>query len=62
MPYNRLRGFEKDKIGPKDGEDYVEEIQAITPQQVQAVARKYLVPSHLTITHLIPSQADNQGA
>ena len=23
MPYNRLRGFEKDKIGPKDGEDYV---------------------------------------
>ena len=23
MPYNRLRGFEKDKIGPKDGNDYV---------------------------------------
>ena len=23
MPYNRLRGFEKDKIGPKDGTDYV---------------------------------------
>jgi len=23
MPYNRLRGFEKDKIGPKDGSDYV---------------------------------------
>ncbi len=23
MPYNRLRGFEKDKVGPKDGEDYV---------------------------------------
>ena len=23
MPYNRLRGFEKDKIGPKDGDDYV---------------------------------------
>ena len=23
MPYNRLRGFEKDKIGPIDGNDYV---------------------------------------
>ena len=23
MPYNRLRGFEKDKIGPKDGSDYI---------------------------------------
>ncbi len=23
MPYNRLRGFEKDKIGPLDGTDYV---------------------------------------
>lgn len=23
MPYNRLRGFEKEKVGPKDGADYV---------------------------------------
>ena len=23
MPYNRLRGFEKDKVGPKDGSEYV---------------------------------------
>ena len=23
MPYNRLRGFEREKIGPKDGEDYI---------------------------------------
>ncbi len=23
MPYNRLRGFEREKVGPKDGEDYV---------------------------------------
>ncbi len=23
MPYNRLRGFEKDKVGPKDGDDYI---------------------------------------
>jgi len=23
MPYNRLRGFEKNKVGPKDGTDYV---------------------------------------
>ena len=23
VPYSRLRGFEKDKIGPKDGSDYV---------------------------------------
>ena len=23
IPYNRLRGFEKDKVGPKDGTDYI---------------------------------------
>ena len=23
MPYSRLRGFEKEKIGPKDGADYI---------------------------------------
>ncbi len=23
MPYNRLRGFEREKIGPKDGDDYI---------------------------------------
>ena len=23
IPYNRLRGFEKGKVGPKDGDDYV---------------------------------------
>ena len=23
MPYNRLRGFERGKVGPKDGEDYI---------------------------------------
>ncbi len=23
MPYGRLRGFEKEKVGPKDGEDYI---------------------------------------
>lgn len=32
----------------------IDQLKAVTPEQVQAVARKYLVEDNLTITHLIP--------
>lgn len=44
----------------KDAYDYVSKIKAITPQQVQAVARKYLVEDHLTVARLEPQSMDNQ--
>jgi len=35
-------------------DDYVEHIKAVTPEQVQAVAKKYLVEDSLTVAHLLP--------
>ncbi|MBI5616351.1 MAG: insulinase family protein [Gammaproteobacteria bacterium] len=35
-------------------DDYVERIKAVTPEQVQAVARKYLTEDRLTVAHLLP--------
>jgi len=35
-------------------DDYVDRIRAVTPEQVQAVARKYLVDTNLTIAELDP--------
>lgn len=34
--------------------DYLKHINAITPRQVQTVANKYLLASHLTIAYLLP--------
>lgn len=44
----------------KDADDYVSKIKAITPQQVQAVARKYLVDDRLTIARLEPQSMKNR--
>ena len=41
-------------LGWKRVAEYVDKVNAITPEQVQAVARKYLVDDHLTIAHLEP--------
>jgi zinc protease len=35
-------------------DEYVERLSAVTPEQVQAVARKYLVPERLTVGTLDP--------
>ncbi len=35
-------------------QEYVERVNAVTAEQVQAVARKYLVDEHLTVAHLDP--------
>lgn len=38
----------------REGDNYVKNIQAITAEQVQAVAREFLIPNHLTIAELQP--------
>lgn len=45
----------------QDAENYNEQIEAITPEQIQAVAREYLVPKNLTVGILKPTSANSQG-
>jgi zinc protease len=35
-------------------DDYVARLHAVTPEQVQAVAKKWLTPDRLTVTYLLP--------
>ncbi|MFK8066872.1 MAG: M16 family metallopeptidase [Gammaproteobacteria bacterium] len=35
-------------------DEYVEKVQAVTAEEVQAVAKKYLIDNHLTVEHLYP--------
>jgi zinc protease len=37
-------------------DEYADRIRAVTPEQVQAVARKYLVESGATVTYLLPAE------
>lgn len=41
-------------------EEYVEQIQAVTAEQVQAVAKKYFVDDRLTVATLIPQPMNKQ--
>lgn len=43
----------------RDADTMVEKLEAITPAQVQAVAKKYLIPERLTIARLIPTEPSN---
>ncbi len=43
----------------KEMDLYVEKLSAITPEQVQAVAKKYLVPARKTVAQLIPSTKES---
>ena len=40
---------------------FVEKLKAVTPEQVQAVARKYLVPENLTVAVLEPQSMEQGG-
>jgi zinc protease len=40
---------------------YVENVQAVTAEQVQAVAKKYLIDDSLTVAELIPTSLDIQN-
>lgn len=39
-------------------QEYIEKIRSVTPQQVQAVAKKYLVKDHMTVAVLDPQAID----
>ncbi|MCK4586746.1 MAG: insulinase family protein, partial [Gammaproteobacteria bacterium] len=42
-------------------DEYVDRLKSVTPEQVQAVAKKYLVDDHLTVAVLVP-QSSNQSS
>lgn len=44
-----------------DGEQYVQRIEAVTPNQIQAVAKKYLIPNRLAIGILHPVKIGGQN-
>jgi zinc protease len=47
-------------LGWRVQQEYISRIEAVTPRQIQAVARKYLTPERLTVAVLIP-QSMNGG-
>jgi zinc protease len=47
-------------LGWKIIDQYVDRISAVTAEQVQAVARKYLIEDHLTIASLDPQPMDQK--
>ncbi len=49
-------------LGHRLMDEYVDNIAAITAQQIQAVAKKYLVEDGLTVAELIPQAIDPQKA
>jgi zinc protease len=42
----------------KVGEQYVDNIKAVTAEQVQQVAKKYLIDDGLTVAELLPQPMD----
>ena len=58
----RLGRLETVGAGWRVGEEYVERIRAVTPEQIHAVARKYLVDASLTVAHLEPRPAERSAA
>jgi zinc protease len=38
----------------REGDNQMAQLEAVTPEQVQAVARKYLIPKHRTVAELVP--------
>jgi len=46
-------------VGWEKGEGYVEKVKAITAEQIQAAANKYLIEDHLTVVHMQPEEMKN---
>ena len=61
-----LGTFETAGLGWQKADEYVSKINQVTPEQVRAVARKYLVEDHLNIAYLEPQaikpSTQNKGA
>jgi zinc protease len=49
-------------LGWQKAADYVDNINQVTPEQVQQVARKYLVENHLNIAYLDPQPMKNTAS
>jgi zinc protease len=49
-----LGSLEATGIGYQLMDDYVPQVLAVTPEQIQTVAKKYLINDHLTVAELIP--------
>ncbi len=56
----RLGMLETVGLGWRKLDDYVQRIQAVTPEQVRAVARKYLTDDRLTVATLEPLPLDGR--
>ena len=48
-------------LGWETKDEYVERINAVTAEQVQQVARKYLVENQLTVAELVPQSTEIQA-
>jgi zinc protease len=44
-------------VGWQKADEYLAKIRAVTPEQIQSVANKYLVDDHLVVAELVPSDA-----
>jgi zinc protease len=51
-----LGSLEATGIGYQLMDEYVPEVLAVTAEQIQRVAKKYLISDHLTVAELIPQQ------
>ncbi|HEX7026598.1 MAG TPA: pitrilysin family protein [Gammaproteobacteria bacterium] len=58
----RLGVLETVGLGWRRLEEYIPGVQAVTAEQVQAVARKYLIDRHLTVAELVPQATTDEGA
>ena len=56
----RLGGLETVGLGWNRLDDYVQRVQAITPEQIREVARKYLIDDRLTVATLEPLPLDGR--
>jgi len=56
----RLGILETVGLGWNRLDDYVQRVQAVTPEQVREVARKYLIDDHLTVATLEPLPLDGR--
>ncbi len=56
----RLGGLETVGLGWNRLDDYVQRVQAITPEQIRDVARKYLIDDRLTVATLEPLPLDGR--